>query len=152
MIDAVPAGSDEARWAMAQYFAELDARFPGGFDPGDALDQAAALYNPPTGAFFVARIDGATAGCGGVVDVDETTAEIKRMWVSPQHRGRGVGRMILAALEQHARDAGRTRVVLDTNGTLLEARAMYEAAGYSPIERYNDNPYAEHWFAKELGE
>jgi GNAT superfamily N-acetyltransferase len=149
-IAAVPGGSDEARWAMAAYFAELDARFPNGFDPGDAIDEAAALYNPPTGLFLVARVDGETAGCGGVVHLDATTAEIKRMWVAPPWRGRGVGRAILAALERHAHDAGRTRIVLDTNGTLLEARAMYEAAGYSTTERYNDNPYAEHWYVKEL--
>lgn len=152
MIVVVPGGSDEARWAMAQYFAELDARFPSGFDPGDAIDEAAELYNPPTGVFLVARVDGETAGCGGVVHHDDTTAEIKRMWVAPSHRGRGVGAAILAALERHAVEAGRTRVVLDTNGTLLEARAMYERAGYSPTERYNDNPYAEHWFVKDVGE
>ena len=149
-IVVVPGGSGEARWAMAQYFAELDARFPSGFDPGDALDEAAALYNSPTGIFVVARIDAETAGCGGVVHVDDTTAEIKRMWVAPAHRGRGIGAAILARLEEEASAAGRSRVVLDTNGTLLEARTMYERAGYSPTERYNDNPYAEHWYVKEV--
>ena len=150
VIHAVPGGSDEARWAMAQYFAELDARFPGGFDPGDALDEAAALYDPPTGLFLIARADGEAAGCGGVVYLDATTAELKRMWVAPAHRGRGIGAAILARLEQEATATGRTRVILDTNGTLVEARAMYERAGYFPTERYNDNPYAEHWYAKEL--
>ena len=135
---------------MAQYFAELDARFPDGFDPGDAIDEAAVLYNPPTGRFFVARVDGELAGCGGVVHLDDTTTEIKRMWVAPASRGRGVGKALLARLEAEAGAAGRTKVVLDTNGTLREAMAMYESADYAPIDRYNDNPYAEHWFVKAL--
>ena len=53
-------------------------------------------------------------------------------------------------LEAVARTRGRTRVVLDTNEALTEAIAMYERAGYQSIERYSDNPYAHHWFAKHL--
>ncbi len=48
-------------------------------------------------------------------------------------------------------DLGHTTVRLDTNGTLVEAIAMYERAGYRHIGRYNDNPYAQAWFEKELG-
>ena len=57
---------------------------------------------------------------------------------------------MLRELEALARRLGHTRVVLDTNGTLTEAIAMYERAGYTAIERYNDNPYAEAWFEKVL--
>ena len=57
---------------------------------------------------------------------------------------------MLRELEALARRLGHRRVVLDTNGTLVEAIAMYERAGYTPIDRYNDNPYAEAWFAKSL--
>ena len=55
---------------------------------------------------------------------------------------------LLVALEQHAAALGYTRVVLDTNAELIEAIAMYESAGYSPTEQYNDNPYAQRWFTK----
>jgi GNAT superfamily N-acetyltransferase len=65
-------------------------------------------------------------------------------------RGAGLGSRMLRHLEDLARRLGHTRVVLDTNGTLLEAIAMYERAGYAHIERYNDNPYAEAWFEKPL--
>ena len=53
-------------------------------------------------------------------------------------------------LEGEARRTGRSRVVLDTNEALTEAIAMYRASGYVAIERYNENPYAHHWFAKAL--
>ena len=76
--------------------------------------------------------------------------EIKRMWVSPDARGMGVARRILARLEQAARENGWTLVRLDTNRTLAEAQLMYRKAGYREIPRYNDNPYADYWFEKEL--
>ena len=72
------------------------------------------------------------------------------MWISSQSRGIGLGKRLLAHLEGEARRAGRSRIVLDTNGSLTEAIAMYEAAGYVQTARYNDNPYAEHWFTKML--
>jgi GNAT superfamily N-acetyltransferase len=72
------------------------------------------------------------------------------MWIHPDWRGLGLGGRMLTRLEAVARTLGRTRVVLDTNETLTEAIAMYERAGYHPIERYSDNPYAHHWFAKDL--
>lgn len=146
----VDGGSVEARYAMTQYFDELARRFPGGFDPGDALDEAATRYNPPTGLFVVARDGEATIACGALELLDDDVAEIKRMWVSSTHRGIGLGKRLLAHLEDEARRAGRSTVILDTNGTLAEAIAMYTSSGYSPRDRYNDNPYAQHWFTKEL--
>ncbi len=148
----VDAGSTEARWAMTQYFEELAQRFPGGFEPGDALDEAATHYNPPTGAFVLASVAGETIGCGALDFLDDATAEIKRMWIAPQRRGTGLGKRLLAHLESVARQARRSRIVLDTNGVLTEAIAMYQACGYAATSRYNDNPYAEHWFTKTLPE
>ena len=82
--------------------------------------------------------------------MDATTAEIKRMWVAPEARGLGIARRLLEALEDQARGAGMKRLVLDTNRSLLEAQAMYRKAGYRARERYNDNPYADFWFEKDL--
>jgi GNAT superfamily N-acetyltransferase len=149
-FSVVDAGSPEARWAMRRYFEELDRRFDDGFVVGDALDEAVDRYNEPSGAFVLAALDGETVGCGAIVHLDQEVAEVKRMWVSPAHRGAGLGRRLLARLEDEVRAAGRTTVVLDTNGSLSEAIALYEAAGYRPTDRYNDNPYAQHWFKKEL--
>jgi DNA-binding MarR family transcriptional regulator/GNAT superfamily N-acetyltransferase len=150
-FEPVDAAGDAATAAMRSYFAELDARFPRGFDPGDALGPGAAAMAAPDGVFLLAVADdGAVVACGGVQRLASDTAEIKRMWVDPDWRGTGVGRRMLAELEGHVVRLGYPRVVLDTNATLTEAIAMYTSAGYQPIERYNDNPYAERWFAKQL--
>ena len=136
--------------ALRQYFDELDRRFPGGFDPGDAITADAAAYDAPTGVFLLARSGESAIACGAVAQIDEVTAEIKRMWVHEQWRGRGLGSRMLGSLEQHALRLGHGRVILDTNSTLVEAIAMYRRAGYRDIERYNDNPYALCWFEKLL--
>jgi GNAT superfamily N-acetyltransferase len=146
----VDAGSAEAQDAMRQYFTELDARFRHGFDGDAALAEAPDTLNPPHGCFVLAVADDVTVACGGVQYVDDITGEIKRMWVSASARGRGLGKRMLAELEQRVADSGRTRAILDTNEVLAEAIAMYGSAGYHPIDRYNDNPYAHHWFAKDL--
>jgi DNA-binding MarR family transcriptional regulator/RimJ/RimL family protein N-acetyltransferase len=136
--------------AVGSYFAELDARFPGGFDPGDATASDTAAMSAPAGVFVVATSDGEPVACGGVQEIAPQVGEIKRMWVHPDWRGAGLGARMLAHLEDRARELGHRRVNLDTNGTLVEAIAMYQRAGYEQIERYNDNPYAEAFFSKEL--
>ena len=72
------------------------------------------------------------------------------MWIDGDRRGLGLGRRMVDHLEQLAADAGYQRVVLDTNETLTQAISMYEAMGYEQTARYNDNPYAQRWFAKPL--
>ncbi len=149
-FDVVDPRSDEALDAMSSYFGELDTRFATGFDPGDTLVLDAPALREPTGAFVVARSDDRVIACGGVQRHDRVTGEIKRMWVHPAWRGVGVGRRMLDRLERAIVDAGYTRVVLDTNDALTEAISMYARAGYRAIDRYNDNPYARHWFEKHL--
>lgn len=151
-IEPVDPRSPAAQAAQQAYFAELDQRFPDGFDPGDALEADVDRYAAPHGVFLLARSDGDPVACGGVMpaDVDDRTGEVKRMWVHPALRGTGLGRRMLTALEEAARRLGYAAVVLDTNPTLTEALAMYASAGYSPTRRYNDNPYAGAWFTKPL--
>ncbi|RYP89078.1 GNAT family N-acetyltransferase [Nocardioides guangzhouensis] len=144
-----PAGRD-GRAAIAAYVTELDRRFENGFDPGDGLDEEAAAMSAPYGMFLVARSEGTVVACGGVRDLGDGAVEIKRMWVHDDWRGAGLGTRVLRALEDEARRLGHRRVRLDTNGALLEAIAMYERAGYRHIGRYNDNPYAQAWFEKDL--
>ena len=149
-----------ARQAMAAYFAELDARFPGGFDAGSQSTKDAELLSAPSGAFVLARravsgdeLTGPVLGCGGVQTIagpDITYGEIKRMWVSPDARGLGLGSRLLRHLEVVAAELGHEVVRLDTNDTLIEAIGLYRRAGYVEIERYNDNPYARHFFEKRL--
>ncbi len=138
----------EAVWAMRQYFDEIDARFAEGFDPGDALETGLDAMGPPGGAFVVVRDGDAVVGCGGVQMIGSGIGEVKRMWVAPSTRGQGLGRRLLARLETEAVRLGHHTVRLDTNSQLPEAVAMYRAAGYVEIERYNDNPYPDHFFEK----
>lgn len=148
--DLVDPRSPAAQSALARYFGELDERFRSGFDPGAGGAADVAAMRTPDGAFVLMRSDQATVGCGGLQRIDDATGEIKRMWIDPDWRGLGLGGRLLTQLEAVARELGRTRVVLDTNESLVEAIAMYERAGYQQIERYSDNPYAHHWFAKDL--
>jgi DNA-binding MarR family transcriptional regulator/GNAT superfamily N-acetyltransferase len=150
VIQRVDPAGDAARWALDQYFAELDARFRDGFDRHAGGADDIAPMRPPHGAFLVMRSDDDVVGCGAVQQIDDATDEIKRMWIHHDWRGLGLGGRMLATLEATAHGHGRHRVVLDTNEALTEAIAMYERAGYRPIERYNPNPYAHHWFAKQL--
>jgi GNAT superfamily N-acetyltransferase len=150
-FDLTDPRSSDAQQTMTRYFDELNRRFRYGFDPGHGgAGGDAALLRAPGGAFVVVHDDNAPIGCGGVQRVDDVTAEIKRMWIDPESRGLGLGPRLLARLEAVAEGLGYRRVVLDTNESLTEAIAMYERAGYTAIERYNDNRYAHHWFAKDL--
>jgi ribosomal protein S18 acetylase RimI-like enzyme len=72
------------------------------------------------------------------------------MWVSPTARGLGVGRRLLQELECCAAEGGASAVVLETNRSLREAIAMYRGAGYRDVAAFNDEPYAHHWFRKDL--
>lgn len=150
-FEVVDARSHGAQTAVATYFAELEMMFTGGFDAGDSLQADCEAFDPPSGAFVLARIHGDVAGCGGLWTVEPGVGEIKRMWVEPAWRGVGLAGRLLADLEERSRELGHARTVLDTNEVLHDAIAMYERAGYTPIGRYNDNPYAHHWFEKRWG-
>jgi DNA-binding MarR family transcriptional regulator/GNAT superfamily N-acetyltransferase len=147
-----PASPDSAEAAMCldAYFAELNKRFETGFDPGKGGPSSGTSAAPHILSFLLARLDDRPVGCGVLQRLDARTGEIKRMWVAPDARGLGIARRLLEALEKAAQEAGLRRVRLDTNGTLAEAQALYRKAGYREIERYNDNPYADFWFEKEL--
>ena len=139
-----------ARWCLSQYFAELNERFDAGFDPARSLYADTRVFSRPSGAFVVARVRGRAVGCGAVKFRGKLPAEFKRMWIARECRGLGLGKRLLDALENQAREAGARAVRLETNRTLTEAIAMYRQSGYVEIEPFNDEPYAHHWFEKQL--
>jgi DNA-binding MarR family transcriptional regulator/predicted N-acetyltransferase YhbS len=149
-IEIEPAESADARWCLEQYFSELTARFEAGFDPARSISASVDELTPPAGVFIVARLGGRPVGCGALKRKDRRIGEIKRMWVSSDIRGLGVGRRILEALEAHARNLGLRTLRLETNRTLDEAQALYRACGYIEVAPFNDEPYAHHWFEKSL--
>ncbi|MEU1274667.1 GNAT family N-acetyltransferase [Streptomyces sp. NPDC005799] len=105
---------------------------------------------PPTGRLLVARYDGVPAGSAGVRLLDAATAELTRVFVAEGMRGKGGAPLLVGAAEEAARALGARRLVLDTRGDLVEARALYARLGFRETEAHNDDPYAEHWFRKEL--
>jgi ribosomal protein S18 acetylase RimI-like enzyme len=152
-VDIAPADptSADAQYCLSQYFAEIDSRFSGGFDPGkgggvpDHDD-----FRPPRGCLLVAHLSGEAIGCGALRTLSPGIGEIKRMWIAPAARGIGLGRRLLAELETQAKRHSFSVVRLDTNATLDEALSLYRSSGYREIERFNENPYAQHWFEKRL--
>ncbi|MFF3497825.1 GNAT family N-acetyltransferase [Streptomyces sp. NPDC003247] len=122
--------------------AELERRIAAG--PGDGLAA-------PTGRLLVARYGGEPTGSAGVRLLDATTAELKRVFLLPAAQGKGGAALLVRAAEDAARALGADRMVLDTRGDLVEARALYARLGYTETEAYNDDVYAEHWFRRNLG-
>jgi ribosomal protein S18 acetylase RimI-like enzyme len=140
----------DARWCIEQYFAELDARFDAGFDPALSISADAAELTPPAGALLIVRMNGRAIGCGALKFHQEAPAELKRMWVAPEARGLGLGRRLLEELEDHARKSGAKAVRLETNRSLREAILLYRSTGYREVAAFNSEPYAHHWFEKDL--
>jgi putative acetyltransferase len=101
-----------------------------------ALDLAGLL--DPAVAFLVARRHGVPVGCGAVVGQREGAGEIKSMWVEPGHRGNGIGRALLAAVEVEARRRAITMLRLETGVRQPEALGLYRAAGYREIGAFGD--------------
>jgi DNA-binding MarR family transcriptional regulator/GNAT superfamily N-acetyltransferase len=140
--------SADARFCLESYFRELAVRFKSGFDPAKSISANVDEVTPPAGAFVIARLGREPIGCGALKMTDRKIGEVKRMWVSQDARGLGVGRRILETLESLARDSGLRTLRLETNAALKEAQALYRSCGYAEVTAFNDEPYADHWFEK----
>jgi GNAT superfamily N-acetyltransferase len=105
---------------------------------------------PPNGVLLLARVDGEPAGLGGVRHLDTEVAEAKSMYVAPPFRGTGLGRRILARLDEIALEHGCRAIRLDTSDYLTPAVGLYRSAGYREVPAYNQNPKADLWFERAL--
>jgi len=127
--------SDAAR-LIAALNAELKAMFP---ETGAThFSLAAAEIGTDNGAFLLAYLDDVAVGCGAVRRLDTVTAELKRMYVDPSVRGRGIGRALVNALEREARALNITRIVLETGTRLAPAIKLYESMGYTRIPLFGE--------------
>lgn len=104
----------------------------------------------PDGVLLLVRDDGEPAGLGGVRHLDTEVAEVKSMYLSPAHRGKGLAPLLLAELEEIARRRGCRAVRLDTSDYLEGALALYRRAGYREVPPYNQNSKANLWFERQL--
>jgi DNA-binding MarR family transcriptional regulator len=150
LIERVDPASPPARWCVQEYFKELAERFEKGFDPAAGLPVEDAELIPPRGAFLLASVDGEPVACGSIKTIAPGIGYVKRMWVASTVRGLGVGRRMLHALETEARYLGFDKVCLETNRALGEAIRLYRSSGYREVAAFNDEPYADHWFEKDL--
>ena len=147
--EADPRG-EAARYCLGEYYAELQRRFENGFDASRSRDPDAADMAPPRGAFLLAILDGAPIGCVGLKGDGGRIAEIKRLWICPTARGFGLAKRLMRAAENVARELSVETLRLDTNSALPEALKLYRTSGWVEIDRFNDDPYPDHFFEKRL--
>jgi DNA-binding MarR family transcriptional regulator/GNAT superfamily N-acetyltransferase len=150
-IDVVDPAHRDAQLCVREYFTELGRRFDSGFDPALSIPAELHELRPPAGLFLVATLRGEPVGCGGLKFHGDEPTELKRMWVAEPARGLGIGRRLLGELESRAAANGARVVRLETNRALTEAMSLYRSAGYREVDAFNDEPYAHHWFEKQLG-
>ena len=150
----LPLSDPTARELERQLNDEIVVRYDAD-EPEAPLDPAE--FAPPAGVFLVAwlEVDGGdqeAVGCAGIRRRDDAVCELKRMFVAPAARGRGVGRALLEALEEEAVERGYAALWLETGLRQPEAISLYESAGYEPIAPYGlykDEPLSR-CFAKAL--
>jgi GNAT superfamily N-acetyltransferase len=128
-----------ARRLFSEYQEELgiDLCFQG-FQ--EELETLPGKYAPPRGCLTLLRKDDQFVGCAAIRDLGDGIAELKRLYVQPESRDRGYGRLLLATLIERARESGFERIRLDTLRRLEPACRLYEKFGFHEIQPYNVNP------------
>ncbi|WP_433087496.1 GNAT family N-acetyltransferase [Dactylosporangium sp. CA-052675] len=141
-IAPVPADDPRAWRCLHRYAAELDRRFPGGYD-------AATLTRPAElDALWLVTERDRPAGCGAWVRLEPGVAEIRHLWIDDTARGLGLARRLLRRLEDDAAGQGVNTFRLGTHGCLTEAIALYRSSGYTEVEWYGSSPYNQLCFEK----
>jgi GNAT superfamily N-acetyltransferase len=135
---------------LDRYEQDLKSRMSPDFDLSVCAPPGPDDFEPPAGVFLVALLGGEPVACGGLRTIGPGIGEIRRMYVSPAARGKGVGKRVLEALERAAADRDLNTVRLDTTNELTEAHRLYERAGYQRIPDYNGDICAERWYEKRL--
>ena len=142
--------SPDARRLLAEYLDDLQRRMGPSWARAGYVDAPPDELMPPGGVLLVGFEDGDAVACGAVRVIDPGIAEVKRMFVVPPARGRGLGRALLDALERSAVELGCNLARLDSTEQLAEAMGLYRSAGYLAIGDYNRNPNATIWMERRL--
>jgi GNAT superfamily N-acetyltransferase len=144
-----PADGAAAMALLAGFDGEIARLYPSQ-NPSTMLQTHASEFEPPRGGFVVAYAGDIPVGCGGVRRLADGIAEVKRVFVAPQARSRGVARRIISELERLAAQRGYRAIRLDTGAAQPHALELYRSSGYREISDYNANPVASYWFEKPL--
>ena len=143
--------ADASQALIGALNAELRALYP---EPGaNHFGLKPAQVSGQSGVFLVISLNGTPVGCGAVRLIAPDTGELKRMYVAPAVRGKGLGRRLIAALEAEARALGARRLVLETGTRQTAAITLYRATGFRPIPLYDEycrSPETSLCFGKEL--
>ncbi|MBB3085840.1 GNAT family N-acetyltransferase [Geodermatophilus sabuli] len=131
-LRAVPYDHPVARTLVGRVQQEYVARYGG---PDEAVVDPAE-FRPPAGLFLVAEVGGVPAGCGAWRVHADGVVEVKRVYVDPAFRRRGLAQLLMAELERSAAAAGHRAVVLNSGNRQPEALALYAALGYTPVAGY----------------
>ncbi|ONI71326.1 hypothetical protein ALI144C_51255 [Actinosynnema sp. ALI-1.44] len=135
---------------LREYYTDIVGRYYGRPATTAEVDQAMA-DEPSDDIHMLLAVDGEQVlGCVGLRLHQPPFAEVKRVYVVPAARGRGVARALLAEAERVARRHAAVTMRLDVRDDLVEARALYAACGYVEVDPFNDDKYVGHWLAKEL--
>ena len=155
VISAASPVSVEAQEVSTRYYEDLVGRYHG--RPAiraEVLDAEAGYPNgdllPPTGILLLARQGLSVLGCAGMRVRPGAIGEVTRVFVESAARGRGVGRLLMEELERTSLGMGICTLRLDTRTDLIEARGLYASLGFVEGEAHNADPYANHWFRKEV--
>ncbi len=154
-ISITPARTPEDLTAVAALFRAYEASLDVDLTYQDFADELASLpgkYASPRGTLLLARnADGAALGCVALRPMDETgRCEMKRLYVSPAGRGLGLGRRLVDALIEAARDMGYREMWLDTLPDMAAAQRLYRAMGFEPVDPYYETPVAGTVFLKRV--
>lgn len=141
----------KARQLLVEYAAGLaiDLSFQGF---AMELEKLREMYAPPRGCLLLGRLNERSVGCAALRPLAGDVCEMKRLYVQPEARGRGIGRQLAAAIIIRAQGSGYRRMVLDTLATMTPARALYRSLGFRETKPYYDNPIADAvYMERDLG-
>jgi GNAT superfamily N-acetyltransferase len=149
-VEIVETPVRDAQAVLREYYADIIGRYWGRPATQDEIEKT--LLDEPSDhlLIYLARDGDTVLGCIGLKLVTPSFAEVKRVYVTPSARGRGVAQALLAAVESVALDHGCRAMRLDVRDDLVEARALYAKCGYVAVEPFNDDKYVGHWLAKDL--
>ncbi len=143
LVQVVPAVDTRSVAIVRELFREYADSLEFSLDFQDFEQEVRGLpgeYAPPRGVLFLAWVEGDAAGCVGVRPIDSETCEMKRLYVRPEFRVRGVGRVLAGRAVEEGQKMGYERMWLDTVPSMTAAITLYRSMGFSDIPPYRQNP------------
>jgi GNAT superfamily N-acetyltransferase len=154
-LEVLPPDDPRAAVVLRAYMDDISSSYFGRPATEQEVDEGLEAFPSddfaaPTGLLVVAIDGSAPVGCGGLLFGDDGVAEVKRVYVAPSHRRRGLGARIMVELERLAVSHGIRELRLDTRDDVVDARRLYQRIGFLEVPAFNAGPYAEHWYAKRI--